>query len=318
MSVALNSCTKPEQVSIERLDQQLFNAKSPAEVQTFLANHPQVAQLYFNATAKSGNPAADTALISELTARVNNPELRLLYDQTQNEFGDADRLAGKLAEAFTNIKREFPEFKPPRVATIVTGFMGPDLVMTDSLIIIGIDYFAGPKAKYRPRGDEFPQYVLRRYDQPYIAPTLVRLIGNRFNAQNHDDQSLLADMVYNGKSLVFTRTMLPDVPDSLLLAYTDQQLTETFNAQDIVWAHFIDNQLLYQTNPDVKKRYMGERPFVAEIGRRCPGRIGDWLGWRIVSRYFDEKKVSIQDLMKNPDAQQIFQLSGYKGQKDNE
>ncbi|WP_441656223.1 gliding motility protein GldB-related protein [Fibrella aquatica] len=310
--ILLNSCTKPESVSIERLDQALFSSQSPADVKAFLAKHQQVAQLYFNAT----DPDSDTALINELTARVKNPELQVLYEQTQTEFGDASRLANELSEAFTNIKRDYPDFKSPRVATFITGFMGPDLIVTDSLILIGLDYFAGPTAKYRPRGDEFPQYVLRRYAQPYIVPTIVRLLSDQFNQQDRDDQSLLADMVYNGKGLVFTRIMLPEVPDSVIIGYTDRQLTETFNAQDQVWAHFIDNQLLYQTNPDIKKRYMGERPFTAEIGNRCPGRIGDWLGWRIASRYYDVQKSSVPDLMKYADARRLFQESGYKGQKE--
>lgn len=272
--------------------------------------------MYFNATGQTGAPAADSALVAELTTRIANPELQAFYQQTRTEFGAADELAGQLTEAFANIKRDFPNFKPPRVATLITGFMGPDLVVTDSLIVIGLDYFAGPTAKYRPPNEEFPQYILRRYAPQYIVPTIVRLLSERFNAQDRADQSLLADMVYNGKSLVFTRAMLPEVPDSVIIGYSDRQLTETFNAQDQVWAHFIDNQLLYQTNPDVKKRYMGERPFTAEIGSRCPGRIGDWLGWRIASRYYDEKKGSIQDLMKNTDARRLFQESGYKGQKD--
>ena len=312
LCILLNSCTKPELISIERLDQALFSGKSFADVQAFLAKHRVETQLYFNAT----DPASDTALIAELTSRIANPELQLLYQQTQTEFGNTNQLTAQLSEAFTNIKRDFPAFKQPRVATFITGFMGPDLVVTDSLILIGIDYFVGPSGKYRPRGEEFPQYILRRYAQPYIVPTIVRLLSERFNEQNRADLSLLADMVYNGKSLVFTRTMLPNVPDSLIIGYSDRQLTETFNAQEQIWAHFIDNQLLYQANADIKKRYMGERPFTAEIGNRCPGRIGDWLGWRIVSHYFDGKKVSITDLMKNADARQLFQESGYKGQKD--
>lgn len=312
-----NSCTKREPVTIDRLDQALFSAKSPAAVQAFLTKNRTVAELYFNVGESAQGPAGDTALVAELTTRVNNPELNLLYQQTQAEFGDdAALLRDRLTEAFTNIRRDFPDFKPPRVATMITGFMGPDLLVTDSLIVIGLDYFAGPKAKYRPVGEEFPQYVLRRYQQAYIVPTIVRLIADRYNASDRADQTLLADMVYNGKSLVFTRTMLPETPDSLLIGYSDRQLTETFNMQDVVWAHFIDNQLLYNTNGEIKKRYMGERPFTAEIGSRCPGRIGDWLGWRIVSRYFDEKKISIQELMQNANARQLFEQSGYKGQKE--
>ncbi len=310
---ALTSCTKNEALTLLRLDQQLFAAKSADSVRAFLNRNPAVAQLYFNANGAG----TDTALVRELTNRVNNPALNELNDQLQGEFGDMAALKNQLAEAFANIRKDFPNFQTPKVATVVTGFFGPDLVVTDSLIIIGLDYFGGPKIKYRPQGPEFPQYVLRRYQKDYIVPAIVFGISDKYNATNRADQTILADMVYYGKGYVFTKTMLPDVADSLIIGYSDKQLTETFNAQDIVWAHFIDNRLLYQTNPAVKQRYLNERPFTAEIGQAAPGAIGRWLGWRIVGRYNDEhSNVGIADLMRNANARQIFEQSGYKGQRD--
>ncbi|MCK8495638.1 gliding motility protein [Spirosoma sp. RP8] len=315
----LASCTKNEDITLIRLDQQLFSAKSADGVRTFLNQNPSVAQLYFNANG-AGN---DTALVRELTNRINNPALNELHQQVEAEFGDMADLRKQLGEAFTKIKKDFPDFRSPKIATIVTGFAGPDLVVTDSLIVIGIDYFAGPNAKYRPRGPEFPQYVLRRYQKEYIAPAVVFAISDKYNATNRRDQTMLADMVYYGKGYVFTKSMVAGsdgepIADSLLIGYSDKQLTETFNAQDIVWGHFIENQLLYQTNPAIKQRYLNERPFTAEIGQGCPGAIGRWVGWRIVGRYHDEHSgVSIAELMRNSDARQIFEQSGYKGQKDN-
>ncbi|GAB4036140.1 gliding motility lipoprotein GldB [Spirosoma jeollabukense] len=310
----LVSCTKPDDLTFFRLDQQLFSSKSPDSLKALLNRNPAIAQLYFNANG-AGN---DTALVQELTNRINNPALNELQAQVEAEFGDMTDLKKQLAEAFTNIKKDFPDFRSPKVATVVTGFLGPDLVVTDSLIVIGLDYFAGPKAKYRPQGPDYPQYILRRYQKEYIVPAIVFAISDKYNATNRADQTILADMVYYGKGYVFTKTMLPDVGDSLVIGYSDKQLTQTFNAQDVVWAHFIDNQLLYQTNSAIKQRYLNERPFTAEIGQACPGAIGRWVGWRIVGRYHDEhSNVSIADLMRNADARQIFEQSGYKGQKDN-
>ena len=307
----LASCQKKEDITFLRLEQQLFSGKSPDSIRAMLNRNPTVAQLYFNANS-TGN---DTALVRELSNRINNPALITFYQQLQDKFGDMSDIRAQLAEAFSTIKQDFPTFRTPKVVTIVTGFMGPDLVVTDSLIIIGLDYFGGPKAKYRPPAVEFPEYLLRRYDKQYIVPAIVFAISDRFNATNRQDQTMLADMIYYGKGYVFTKTMLPEVADSLIIGYSDKQLTQTFNAQDIVWAHFIDNQLLYQTNPAIKQRYLNERPFTAEIGRAAPGAIGRWLGWRIVGMYHDEhSNVSIADLMRNTDARQIFEQSGYKGQ----
>ena len=309
----LASCTKNEGITLIRLDQQLFTHKSPDSVRALLNRNPDVAQLYFNANG-AGN---DTALVQELTNRLNNPALNEFNEQIQNRFGDMADLQNQLADAFTNIKKNFPQFRVPKVVTTVTGFMGPDLVVTDSLIVIGLDYFAGPKAKFYPPASEFPQYILRRYNKDHLIPAIVFAISDQYNATNRQDQTMLADMVYYGKGYVFTKTMLPEVGDSLVIGYSDKQLTQTFNAQELVWGHFIDNQLLYQTNPAIKQRYLNERPFTAEIGQACPGAIGRWVGWRIVGRYHDEHTgVSIADLMRNADARLIFEQSGYKGQKD--
>lgn len=310
----INSCTKREEVKLQRLDQTLFTGKSRDSIRTFLNTHADVARLYFNLDNKL--PGNDTTLVNELYHRINDSTLNVLYQQTQTEFGGATELQQELATAFANIHNNFPDFRPPRVVTLVTGFMGPDLVVSDSLIVIGLDYFVGPKATYRPRGPEYPQYILRRYQKQYIAPAIVFAISDKYNTTDHADQTMLADMVYYGKGYVFTKTMMPETADSLIIGYTDQQLTETYNAQDLVWAHFIDNQLVYQTNPSVKMRYMNERPFTAEIGARCPGAIGRWVGWRIVGKYNDEKKGSIAELMQHANARQIFEQSKYKGQKD--
>lgn len=315
----LNSCAKTEEVPLERLDQALFAAKTPDQIRDFLAKNPTIAQLYLRSDSAVSDSARSVArLVAELHHRVNDPELNVLYEQVQAEFpAENNPLSRQLGEAFANLKKAYPDFKAPRIVTMATGFMGPDLVLTDSLIIIGLDYFVGEKAKYRPRGPEFPQYILRRYAPGYIAPAVVFAIGDQYNASNKSDQTMLADMVYYGKSYVFTKAMMPEVADSLLIGYSDTQLTETYNAQDMVWAHVIDKQLLYETRPDVKERYLNERPFTAEIGTRCPGAIGRWVGWRIVGRYFDKQtNPDIKALMAETDAKKLFQASGYKGQKD--
>lgn len=310
----LNSCAKPEEAPLDRLDQALFAAKSPEQIRAFITKNPTLTELYL----RPDESVSMDSLIADLHHRVNDPELNVLYKQVQDEFpAEHSELSKQLGAAFANIKKSYPNFKQPRVVTIASGFMGPDMVVTDSLIVIGLDYFVGPKAKYRPRGPEFPQYILRRYAPNYLAPAVIFALGDQYNATNKTDQTMLADMVYYGKGYVFTKTMMPEVADSLLIGYSDTQLTETYNAQDLVWAHFIDNQLLYETRPDVKERYMNERPFTAEIGVRCPGAIGRWVGWRIVGRYFDKQtNPDITKLMAEADAKKLFQESGYKGQKD--
>ncbi|MCY1379710.1 gliding motility-associated lipoprotein GldB [compost metagenome] len=85
----------------------------------------------------------------------------------------------------------------------------------------------------------------------------------------------------------------------------------------MIWAHIIDRELLNSENPAVNAKYFGERPYVGEISGDCPGRVGQWLGWRIVELYrMKNPQVSLQELMLNEDAGAILRGSKYRGQKD--
>jgi hypothetical protein len=82
--------------------------------------------------------------------------------------------------------------------------------------------------------------------------------------------------------------------------------------QDVIWAHFVDEQLLYETSHFTKKKYMDERPKTLEIGNKCPGRIGEWLGWEIVNEYMQQQDLSLPQLMEISDARKVFMQSNYK------
>ncbi|NJN42061.1 MAG: hypothetical protein HC811_07420 [Flammeovirgaceae bacterium] len=59
------------------------------------------------------------------------------------------------------MKYYYPDFKPPVIKTMLTG-LETDLYVSDSLIVIGLDYYLGKGAKYRPNMYE---YMLRRYEK---------------------------------------------------------------------------------------------------------------------------------------------------------
>ena len=297
------------EVEVEQLEDALFASNSLLEVKSFLNLHPYLQKVYFEEYAQ------DTALASQLYGQIQNNELRSFKNQVGSLLGNRqENLQKPLEEAFRHLKYYYPDFQPPRVETIVTGFMGNDLYISDSLVIIGLEYFGGPKATYRP---QVYTYQLRRYQKEYLIPSILFFMSDRYVRTDPQDQTLLADMVGYGKAFEFVKHMLPQMPDSLILGFSERDLTRTYNSQTQLWAFFVQNKLLYQKGELIKQKYVGERPFTPEIGEGVPGGIGRWLGWRIVSMYLaNNPEVTLPELMKNPDARQILQQSGYKGQTE--
>lgn len=298
------------QLSIERLDSSLFACTTPQQFRLWVDTHAAFVNNYF---LKNGLQDS-TQVLTELYRRVNEPSLREFYKQTQTSFGDFDTLKSEFTTAFKNIKAYDPSFKVPRIQLAFSGFLGSDLIVSDSVIIIGLDYFLGPKAKFRP---DVYGYQMWRYNPKALVPQILFVMSEQYAKNNPQDQTMLSEMINYGKGYLFAQTMLPQTPDSLLIGYTGQQLAETKIAQDLVWGHFVDNKLLYETNPNKRIKYLGDRPQTPEIGPRCPGSIGRWMGWQIVRYYeMNNPDVSLNELMKNQDARQILEASKYRGQAE--
>jgi hypothetical protein len=146
------------------------------------------------------------------------------------------------------------------------------------------------------------------------VPALAFRIGlEQFARKDGRDETLLNDMVSWGKVCFFMEKVMPCVPDSAIIMYSEKELNDVNRNMDIIWGHFIENKLFYETKNDIKRRYVEEAPKVAVIGDKCPGRIGRYIGWQIVKAYMEKNpEVTLADLMDETDAQKIFKLSKYK------
>lgn len=298
----------PVTVTIERVEEELFKNKSKAQIRAYLQKDKLLANHFFNVN-KYPN---DSLIVNSLYNTLNHPSLDTVYRETQAVFGDMNDVKAQFEEAFRNIKYYYPDFYIPKIKTIITG-LNNDLYVSDSLIVIGLDFFLGPKGTYIPN---IPNYVIKRYQKQYLVSIVVSLISQKYNQVNMLDKSLLAEMIYYGKSYEFVKTMMPCTNDTIILGYDKQEVIDCDIYESVIWANFVQNNLLFKTDHFTVNKFVGESPKTYEIGDKCPGRIGRWVGWRIIQKYRKENEaVKIQDLMKNNDAKKIFEASKYKPEK---
>jgi len=291
-------------LQITRLEDEFFGAKTADDYKFLMEKHPEFVKEYLQLDLY---PNSDS-LIAELLIIHQDSTMRTLYDSVKLEFQDFSQIEKDLENAFKAIKFNFPEFQIPKVYTFVSGF-NSDLIVTEELIVIGLDYFLPATHAFQP---DQPRYLADRYEAAYIVPMLITVISSRFNTTNPTDKTLLAEMIYYGKSYYFTKAILPCTSDQYIIGYTTEQIAESFDNEEYIWAHFIENELLYETNPFELRKYVGESPFTDEISTKAPGKIGRWLGWNIVEDYMVNNEASLSDLMGEGDAEKIFRQSGYR------
>lgn len=300
--------TSEIKLSFEQLEDKFLSIKTKEGLKNFIHQNPIIAKHFL----RGNEYPNDSIMIEVLHQRLLNPHIDTLRSEVNEVFGDLSDIKDQFTQAFSFIKHYYPQFTFPKIKTIATGF-DTDLYISDSLIIIGLDYYLGDNATFRPIG--FPDYILDRYQKEYIVPSCILLYGisPRFNKPNLEDKTMLAEMIDYGKSFYFTKKMLPCTPDSLLIWYSKEELIDTKDNEDIVWAHFLDNELLFTSNKFTKQKYLSERPKTFDIGEKCPGRIGTWLGWQIINQYANRhSEITLPELMENNNAQEIFTKSKYR------
>jgi gliding motility-associated lipoprotein GldB len=294
----------PVEVSIERKEVPLFESTTSREVRRFLEDNPTLADYFLDANQYP----SDSVLANQMIKLI--PHLDSLQMEVDRKFGDITWLESQYVSAFQHLKYYYPTAKTPKVQTMVTGFYR-DIYFSDSLLVIGLDFFIGNDSKYKP--DNVPAYIARRFKPDYIVPASFFFLSDYYNKVDYGDNTLLNEMITAGKTFYFTERMVPCAPDSIIIGFSEEELREVHKNEDVVWANFVQNQLLYETEPKLINKFMGERPNVYEIGEKCPGRIGAWVGWEIVRSYMENNpKVTLQELMEEDDPKKIFTLSKYR------
>ncbi len=295
------------EVKVERLERALFSIKTTRDVELFLTNNPALVNDYFEVP----NAAKEEPFVAKMLAMYTNPKLKEFYNENEQFYGDFADLTTQINGLFSHLVYYYPDYKVPQVKTIVTGFQfDRDFSFSDSLIVISIDYFMGSEARYRP---QFFDYMLARYNKAYMVPMMGLAISSKYDEFDPKDETMIGEMIHYGKAHYFLERMLPELPDSLNIQYTSKEMNEADQNLDVIWGHFIEKKLIFDVNHKTKQRYLGESPKVAVIGDNCPGRIGRWLGWQIVRKYMSENpSVTLQELMKDKNAAEIFKKSKFK------
>ncbi len=300
----------PVALAFESLEDSLPAIATKADLVRFMTRHPDTRDIFFN----RGAYPSDSTFINRLYERFASPHIDTLLQETHRVFGNGDALRGEFQQAYTYLQYYYPDFIPPQIQTLISG-LESDLFVTDSAIYIGLDYFLGEGAKFRP--NDMYEYMLRRYTKDFIVPSVMLLTGvdTQFNNTSAEDKTVLAEMIAYGKAYYFAKRMLPCTADSLLIGYSASDMEGSVKFEHLIWSRLVQDQVLYSTNHLVKQKYIAERPKTIEVGENCPGRIAQWVGWRIVNTFMEaHPDVTLPELMKMSDAQKLFRESGYKPQ----
>ncbi|MDI9308616.1 MAG: gliding motility lipoprotein GldB [Limnohabitans sp.] len=291
----------PLTITVHRYDK-IFFQTAPKDFDLLKAKYPE----FFP-------PGIDEA---ELRGRLTNPLWLQLYEEVEKRYGDFDKEKAQLESVFKYMKYYYPKFISPKVFTVINNMDTNAKVLYNSQkngMTISLEMYLGKNHKFY----EFPNYVKQTFEPSQMMPDVVESLS--YDAiKLPTDREFLSQIIYIGKQLYFKDIMLPEFSDEDKICYTPDQLKWCEDNDVEVWHYFMEERILYNTNPKMIERFLAPAPF-SKFGldndSDTPGRIGAWIGWQIVRSFMENNSVSPQQMFMM-DGKEIFQKSKYKPVKD--
>jgi hypothetical protein len=187
----------------------------------------------------------------------------------------------------------------------------PAVMIQPGGILISLDYYLGNEDQlYDYIG--MPRFRSVRCQPSYITRDLAQAFYDNYFAGRVSKKDVLSEMISAGKQLYFIEAMNPAMPDSVLLGYSSKQTQWAQQYEHDIWATMVGNNILYANDREVFRNFFGDGPFTQQFSREAPSRLGEFIGLQIIRSYMTHNDVSLQDMLRNDDLQQIFQASQYK------
>lgn len=285
--------------SLDRLHQ-----KYPLFFQDFL----------FNILALPSQPDSVETVKQEVKSFIRS--YKPLEDSAGRIFTDFDATEKEVRRGLQFVRYYFPAYKLP---TKLITFIGPinsygNILTTDALAV-GLQLYMGKNfSLYQSQeGQElYPQYISQRFEKEYIPINCMKTIVDDMFPDNNAGRPLIEQMVQAGKRLYVLDQLMPETSDTIKTGYTQNQLKGCYSNEGTIWSFFVQNDLLYATDPSITKDYMNEAPQTLAFGKDSPGFIGQFTGWEIVKKWMSKnEKVSLEELLKT-DPKTIFLQAKYK------
>lgn len=237
-----------------------------------------------------------------------------LFRATIKEYPNFTDEKKKLVNLVKHVKYYYPNFKDPKVITVMTNISYDQRVIyQQDTLYLSLDVFLGKDNPFYKKYLDYPKYIINSFEKDQLIVNAAKEIARKVQFLE-PNRSFVDKMVQHGKLLYTMQAFLPSVKEERIIDYSKDKFQWVTENERMIWTYFLEKNLLYNTDPKLEKRFLRVAPFTKfylDIDNKTPGRVGEWMGLQIVKSYIKNNEVSLQEMLKTPN-QVIFKKSKYK------
>ncbi len=183
-------------------------------------------------------------------------------------------------------------------ATVAWGRPQP-IVRCDSVMLIALNHYLGEQYPGYSHWDYYRRTEKTPKNLPYDLAGAIAATKHPFKP--HHAPTLLSWMLYEG-ALMHARMMLVDQAQlDIALGYTPDELEYLEDNTQGIWDDMRIMRVVYTTDPALIDRYIAPSAVTPLINYNAPGRVGRYIGYKIVMDYVKRHPEATLNFLLSPE-----------------
>jgi gliding motility-associated lipoprotein GldB len=286
-------------LNIERFDQMFANSGS-SKLPALKQNYPFLFSKRY----------ADSVWVKRMT----DPIQQLQNKAVDSVFEDFSLTESEIFNFYQHLKYYYKALKTPRLITVLSDVdYRNKVVVTDSIVLIALDTYLGADHEFYA---SFYDYIKQNLNKDQIVSDLATAYAERLIYQPKRS-TFLEEMIYFGKQLYLKDLLIPFKEDHEKIGYYPEQYEWAQDNEFYIWQYFVEKELLYETDRKLLARFIIPAPFSRfnlELDSESPGRLGQYIGWKIVKSYMENNTTPLVEMLQM-EATDIFNNAKFKPKK---
>ena len=255
----------------------------------------------------------DSAMLQQLESYLRDTTIMALYKAATDAI-NYGVLLKELETAFGYYKIFYPNSSIPVIITMISG-LDPDMpsvYLYENYLLVNLDMYLGANHSFYTAVG-LPLYISDRCDPIYLPVDIFKKAIVNKHLIKAPRTTLIEAMITEGKKLYFAEMMFPHLNERFIIGYPEDKYNWASKYLGNVWGYLIEKNELFGKGDLLMRTYVEEAPFTKHFGNDSPGRIGTFVGWKLIQSYMtNNPETTLPELMKENDYQKILNNSKFK------
>lgn len=219
---------------------------------------------------------------SILLAYSKSPGVSIFTPDVLRLIPSTDSISEALGIIRHNLNIMLPKIKWPEINAITSTY-NQSVYVGDSLLLVGLNHYLGEDYEGYSRFETYQRQTKTISHLSYDI--LEAILLTNYPYKPSDDDIVINHILYNGAIAYALKMCIESATMNEILGCTPAQLSWLNINEAKIWQTMIERQLLFSTDTNLAKILIRPAPSCSVIHPDAPGRVGRYIGFRIVESY---------------------------------